>query len=205
MLIAEGLSNQEIARQAARLHRHREDPHQQHLRQDGAQGPCAGGALRVSEGAGTAARVGHESPDGVKTAGKKSRGSSRSVHPWACSQAMAVPRTGRCRRGSAGAPRAPRNGPGEVPGRSRYDDPWYDALASGWGESDGGGRAGAGRPAAAGAERRRGGGRGLSGGAAQRGVPGSAQPVPAVRGARRRRLLPLVPGLRRDRDDRARV
>jgi len=32
--------------------------------------------------------------------------------------------------------------PAEAPGRVRYDDPWYDALASGWGESDGpGGRA----------------------------------------------------------------
>ncbi|MGI5458600.1 DUF485 domain-containing protein [Streptomyces sp. CA-249302] len=31
----------------------------------------------------------------------------------------------------------------EAPGGMRYDDPWYDALASGWGES-----AGAGAPAA---------------------------------------------------------
>ncbi|MEV0176669.1 DUF485 domain-containing protein [Streptomyces sp. NPDC050803] len=34
--------------------------------------------------------------------------------------------------------------PVEAPGSVRYDDPWYDALASGWGESDG-----AGAPAAA--------------------------------------------------------
>ncbi|MFC8517959.1 DUF485 domain-containing protein [Streptomyces sp. NPDC057257] len=27
----------------------------------------------------------------------------------------------------------------EAPGGMRYDDPWYDALASGWGESDGSG------------------------------------------------------------------
>jgi uncharacterized membrane protein (DUF485 family) len=27
--------------------------------------------------------------------------------------------------------------PGEVPGQVRYDDPWYDALAAGWGESGG--------------------------------------------------------------------
>ncbi|MDF2272618.1 DUF485 domain-containing protein [Streptomyces coacervatus] len=27
--------------------------------------------------------------------------------------------------------------PAEAPGSARYDDPWYDALASGWGESDG--------------------------------------------------------------------
>ncbi|MFG2786656.1 DUF485 domain-containing protein [Streptomyces sp. NPDC048419] len=32
--------------------------------------------------------------------------------------------------------------PAEAPGGVRYDDPWYDALASGWGESDApGGRA----------------------------------------------------------------
>lgn len=29
--------------------------------------------------------------------------------------------------------------PGEAPGIARYNDPWYDALASGWGASDGGG------------------------------------------------------------------
>ncbi|MFF7309424.1 DUF485 domain-containing protein [Streptomyces sp. NPDC008137] len=34
--------------------------------------------------------------------------------------------------------------PAEEAGHLRYDDPWYDALASGWGES-----AGAGEPAAA--------------------------------------------------------
>ncbi|MEU3340373.1 DUF485 domain-containing protein [Streptomyces sp. NPDC002144] len=27
--------------------------------------------------------------------------------------------------------------PAEAPGGMRYDDPWYDALASGWGETDG--------------------------------------------------------------------
>ncbi|MFF4500503.1 DUF485 domain-containing protein [Streptomyces sp. NPDC001401] len=27
--------------------------------------------------------------------------------------------------------------PAEASGGARYDDPWYDALASGWGESDG--------------------------------------------------------------------
>jgi uncharacterized membrane protein (DUF485 family) len=29
--------------------------------------------------------------------------------------------------------------PGEAPGTARYDDPWYDTLASGWGESGGAG------------------------------------------------------------------
>ncbi|MDT9694727.1 DUF485 domain-containing protein [Streptomyces sp. P17] len=29
-----------------------------------------------------------------------------------------------------------RSDPVEAPGSVRYDDPWYDALASGWGESD---------------------------------------------------------------------
>ncbi|MFJ1968944.1 DUF485 domain-containing protein [Streptomyces sp. NPDC087903] len=39
--------------------------------------------------------------------------------------------------------------PAEASGSARYDDPWYDALASGWGESD----AAAGAPAAVPASR----------------------------------------------------
>jgi len=37
-------------------------------------------------------------------------------------------------RAREGGPDSP--DPAEAPGSVRYDDPWYDALASGWGESD---------------------------------------------------------------------
>ncbi|WP_030235260.1 MULTISPECIES: DUF485 domain-containing protein [unclassified Streptomyces] len=46
------------------------------------------------------------------------------------------PSKGRPRRGGTG-----RESSGEDAGHLTYDDPWYDALASGWGESAGAGEA----------------------------------------------------------------
>ncbi|MFI6857552.1 DUF485 domain-containing protein [Streptomyces sp. NPDC050416] len=53
------------------------------------------------------------------------------------------PSKGRPRRDGAGqessVERIDGVGPAEEAGDLRYDDPWYDALASGWGEPDGAG------------------------------------------------------------------
>ncbi|MEU0244117.1 DUF485 domain-containing protein [Streptomyces sp. NPDC006235] len=53
------------------------------------------------------------------------------------------PSKGRPRRDGAGqespVERLDGVGPAEEAGHLRYDDPWYDALASGWGEPDGAG------------------------------------------------------------------
>ena len=137
VLIAEGLSNQEIARRlhvsTATVKTHINNLFAKTGLKDRAQ------AVRYAyaEGACAATDAG-ESPDGVKSEGKKSRGSSRSVHPWACSQATVVRAEARV------VPRvrsSNHDGHGPVPGQGaeqvRYDDPWYDALASGWGESGG--------------------------------------------------------------------
>ncbi|UUU30418.1 DUF485 domain-containing protein [Streptomyces sp. CA-210063] len=49
--------------------------------------------------------------------------------------------TGRPRRreGGSESPVERHEGPGPASADTRFDDPWYDALASGWGESDGAG------------------------------------------------------------------
>ncbi|MDC2949010.1 DUF485 domain-containing protein [Streptomyces heilongjiangensis] len=44
--------------------------------------------------------------------------------------------TGRSRRRAGGSESAV-EGRGAPPADARFDDPWYDALASGWGEADG--------------------------------------------------------------------
>ena len=145
-LIAEGLSNQEIARtlhvSTATVKTHINNLFAKAGLKDRAQ------AVRYAYGKGLVRPPRGESPDGVKTAEKKSRGSSRSVHPWACSQQRSSPR----RREWSESPAENHEGHdltrAEAAGRCGTDDPWYDALASGWGETDGTGGARARVPAA---------------------------------------------------------